>query len=124
MGSTDMTRHILIADDEHLVADSLAQIFSLCGYQSTAVYSGEDAVKVAEILNPDLLISDVIMGEMDGLDAALRIRRMCPQCRIILLSGTLAADQVLNRTVLEQDSVEFHSKPVHPEFLLDRVRSM
>jgi CheY-like chemotaxis protein len=124
MCSGNMSRQILIVDDEHVIADSLALIFSRCGFQSTAVYSGEEAVEAAEILNPDWLISDVIMGDMNGLDAALRIRRICPGCKIILLSGTMAANEVLNSAPAEGSSFEFHSKPVHPEFLLNRVRNM
>ena len=122
--STTIPRHILIADDEHIIADSLALIFSMCGFQSTAVYSGEEAVEAAEILKPDCLISDVIMGEMNGLDAALRIRKICPGCKIILLSGTITAHEVLDDALLAENSLEFHSKPVHPEFLLNRIRDL
>ncbi|MFZ0691465.1 MAG: response regulator, partial [Acidobacteriaceae bacterium] len=69
---------VLVADDERVIADTLAIILNQAGFDATAVYSGEKAVEMAQILRPDMLISDVIMTDLNGIDAAIQIRALLP----------------------------------------------
>lgn len=78
---------VLIVDDEPVIADSLAYALGDFGYEATAAYNGQEALKSAAVLKPDVLISDVVMPGMNGIEAGIQIRRMLPSCRIILLSG-------------------------------------
>jgi CheY-like chemotaxis protein len=78
---------VLVADDERVIADTLAIILNQSGFEATAVYNGEKAVETARTLRPDMLISDVIMTDMNGIDAAITIRTMLPNCKILLFSG-------------------------------------
>ena len=70
---------VLVADDERVIADTLAIILNQSGFEATAVYNGEKAVEAARIIRPDMLISDVIMTDMNGIDAAITIRGMLPE---------------------------------------------
>jgi CheY-like chemotaxis protein len=65
---------IVVADDNHDAADSLAQLLGLMGYDAVAVYDGEQAVRACHDLHPDLAILDVQMPLLDGCAAARRIR--------------------------------------------------
>jgi len=65
---------IVVADDNHDAADSLAQLLGLMGYDAVAVYDGEQAVQACHDLHPDLAILDVQMPVLDGCAAARRIR--------------------------------------------------
>jgi CheY-like chemotaxis protein len=65
---------IVVADDNHDAADSLAQLLGLMGYDAVAVYDGEQAVRACHDLHPDLAILDVQMPLLDGCQAAHRIR--------------------------------------------------
>ena len=65
---------VLVADDERVIADTLAIILNQSGFEATAVYNGEKAVETARTLRPDMLISDVIMTDMNGIDAAITIQ--------------------------------------------------
>lgn len=65
---------IVVADDNHDAADSLAQLLGLMGYDAVAVYDGEQAVRACHDLHPDLAILDVQMPVLDGCAAARRIR--------------------------------------------------
>jgi len=75
---------VLIVHDERIIADTLAQILAQSGYQARAVYSGEQAVQAASESSPDVLIADVVMQGMNGVEAALLIRQISPQCHVLL----------------------------------------
>lgn len=112
---------VLIVDDEHVIADTLSLICKYHGYQVETAYSGETAVEKAADWRPNVLISDVVLGGISGLDAALEICRKDPGCRVILLSGQpLGVDQ-LNRAKECGQVFEVLLKPVHPETLLRRL---
>ena len=114
---------VLVADDERVIADTLAIILNQSGFEATAVYTGEKAVEVARTLQPDMLISDVIMTDLNGIDAAIRIREMLPGCKILLFSGQAATADLLDRARNQGHEFEILAKPVHPQDLLARLRS-
>jgi len=114
---------VLVADDERVIADTLAIILNQAGFDATAVYSGEKAVEMAQILRPDMLISDVIMTDLNGIDAAIQIRAMLPDCKILLFSGQAATADLLDRVRAQGHEFEILAKPFHPQDLLARLRS-
>ena len=61
---------VLVADDERVIADTLVMILNQSGFDAHAAYSGEKAVELATIFKPQMLISDVIMAGLSGIDAA------------------------------------------------------
>ena len=113
---------VLVADDEHVIADTLATILNQSGYDASAVYTGTDAVEQALKLRPDLLISDVIMPDMNGIDAAIKIRGLLPSCKILLFSGQAATADLLEHARRNGHEFEILAKPVHPQDLLAKLR--
>lgn len=114
---------VLVADDEHVIADTLAIILNQSGFEARAVYSGEKAVDAAIHWQPDMLISDVIMTDLNGVDAAIQIRAVLPKCKILLFSGQAATADLLDRARGQGHEFEILAKPVHPQDLLARLRS-
>ncbi|HTD56914.1 MAG TPA: response regulator [Silvibacterium sp.] len=123
MSETPQKPKVLVADDERVIADTLAIILNQSGFEATAVYTGERAVEIARTLQPDMLISDVIMTDLNGIDAAIRIREMLPGCKILLFSGQAATADLLDRARNQGHEFEILAKPVHPQDLLARLRS-
>ena len=117
-------QRVLIADDEKNIADTLALILHFLGFEATAVYSGEAAVETAVQFLPDILISDVVMGELSGIETAIRISRMLPQCKIILFSGQAATADLLSQAGSDTYKFEILTKPVHPQALVDRINRL
>lgn len=113
---------VLVADDEHVIANTLAIILNQSGFEAHAVYSGEKAVEMAESLQPDMVISDVIMTGMTGIDAAIRIRSLLPKCKILLFSGQAATADLLEKARTQGHEFEILAKPVHPTDLLAKLR--
>ena len=74
---------ILVVDDEGGIRLALAIILALNGYETATAFSGEEAVQVASSFQPDCIVSDVRMGGINGIGAAveiLRIRRIARCC--------------------------------------------
>jgi DNA-binding NtrC family response regulator len=115
------TLKVLIADDEHVIADTLGIILRTNGYETQSVYSGETAVAVAMEMKPDILITDVVMGEMNGIEAANLIQGQWPDCRIILFSGTATTFDLLHESKTAGRQFELLMKPMHPAALLEQL---
>jgi len=113
---------ILVVDDERVIADTLAMILNQSGFEARAVHSGEKALEIAPIFAPDMLISDVIMEDLNGIDAAIRIRALLPHIKILLFSGQAATADLLEKARADGDEFEILAKPVHPQDLLSRLR--
>ena len=113
---------VLVVDDERVIADTLAIILNQSGFDASAVYTGMAAVKRAKEDKPDLIISDVIMPDMNGIEAAIRIRQLLPGCKILLFSGQAATADLLEKARQEGHEFEILAKPVHPQDLLAKLR--
>ena len=116
-------RKVLIADDEEVIADTLAIILNQAGFDTRAVYSGEQALEIAPNFKPDMLISDVIMPGITGIETAIRVRTMLPSCKVLLFSGHAATANLLEKTRAQGYEFEILTKPVPPADLLARVRA-
>jgi CheY-like chemotaxis protein len=114
---------VLVADDERVIADTLVIILNQAGFDATAAYSGRRAVELAETLQPDMLISDVIMPDLSGIDAAITVRRILPSCKILLFSGQAATADLLDKARGQGHEFEILAKPVHPQDLLAKLKS-
>ena len=115
-------RKVLVVDDERVIADTLAIILNKSGFDASAVYSGSGAVDSARSAPPDLIISDVIMEDMNGIEAAIEIRKFLPQCKILLFSGQAATADLLEQARKKGHEFEILAKPVHPQDLLARIK--
>jgi CheY-like chemotaxis protein len=113
---------VLVVDDEQVIADTLARILDLNGYEASAVYSGTAAVESARSMQPDLVISDVIMQDMNGIEAAIHIRAFLPSCKILLFSGQAATADLLENARAQGHEFEILAKPVHPADLLAKLK--
>jgi len=113
---------VLVADDEQVIADTLVMILNQSGFDARAVYSGEKAVEVAATFKPDMLISDVIMADLTGIDAAIRMRALLPRIKILLFSVQVATADLLEKARAKGYEFEILAKPVHPQDLLAKLR--
>jgi len=113
---------VLVADDEQVIANTLAIILNQAGFEARAVFSGEKAVEALDTFQPDMLISDVIMTGMTGIEAAIITRARMPNCKILLFSGQAATADLLEKAHAQGHEFEILAKPVHPTDLLAKLR--
>lgn len=113
---------VLIVDDEHLIADTLAEILSDKGFEASAVYNPRHAIERIRELCPDIVITDVLMPGMNGIELAKQVRNTCPDTRILLVSGQAGTAELVEKAKREGYSFEMLAKPIGPDALLKRLR--
>jgi CheY-like chemotaxis protein len=115
---------IFVVDDENLIASTLALILTGGGFYARSFLDPLDALRAAECTAPDLLLSDVVMPNMNGIELAVEMRQLCPNCRILLSSGQVATGELLAAASLQGHHFEILAKPVHPNTILQRIREL
>jgi len=111
-----------VVDDEILIADTIVQILNRNGFIAQAVYGGREAVEAATRLQPEIVLSDVLMPFLDGVEAAIAIRQVSPCTRIVLFSGQSATVEILARARARGHDFELLPKPIHPTKLLQHLK--
>ncbi len=119
-----MAKRIFVVDDEKVIADTLAAILRRAGYEASAFYDAQSALAQVEDARPELVISDVVMPGMSGLDMAVLIRERNPECKVLLFSGQASTLNILEMVGRRGCDFELLAKPIHPTDLLARVASV
>jgi len=112
---------IIVVDDEPLIAHTLVDILRGEGHDAISESNGQSAVEWASKLNPDVVLSDVIMPGTNGIEAAKEILRRLPKCRIILFSGQASSADVLERAQAEGYRFDLLAKQLNPDVLLSAI---
>jgi CheY-like chemotaxis protein len=116
-------RHVvLVVDDERIIADTLSVILTRSGFSVITAYEAESALELAVTNQPDLLLSDVMMGPgMDGTQLAIQLVKSLPDCKVLLFSGHAATVDLLAQARSLGHDFTLMTKPVHPADLLARI---
>jgi DNA-binding response OmpR family regulator len=118
----DNAPDILVVDDEKRIADTLALILRTKNYVVSAAYDGVQAYESCLRVAPRLLITDVVMPRMNGVELAIKVRTEMPQCPVLLFSGQASTGDILQEAHERGFDFELLAKPMHPEELLAKVR--
>jgi CheY-like chemotaxis protein len=118
--SSDQGPHVYVVDDEHVVASTLAAILQMHGFAAKFFTSPLEALTAARSKAPDLLVSDVEMPGISGIDLAIQMKAQFPMCKILLLSGQAATLDLLRQARALGHNFDLLLKPIPPaEFLLE-----
>ena len=116
-----MGKKILVVDDEQNIGYALRVILELEGYDVTTVQSGEKALEILKEEKPDLIVTDVLMPEMDGWEMIHRIReKLKLNTPIIVL--TVTYPQQNHKEISEYNISAFIRKPFDKKELIDAVK--
>ena len=114
-------RRILLAEDEEAMRTYLSRALEKAGYAVDSVDCGTAALPLLETGEYDLLLSDIVMPEMDGIELAQRCNEMSPETRVMFITGFAA---VSLKASADQPQAKGLSKPFHLRDLVlevDRV---
>ena len=112
---------ILVIDDEPSIVNLVTAYLKPEGYEIYTVSDGEAGLKAARAFKPDLIVLDVMLPGMDGIELLTRLRRESDVYVIMLTARTEETDKIVGLTVGADDYV---TKPFSPRVLIARVRSL
>jgi two-component system response regulator YesN len=107
---------ILIVDDNRSMADALVDILVLKGFETFVASSGEEALQILHEHPIDVLLTDVIMAEMDGVELYRQTREAYPQLITVLMTA-YAADELIQQGMAEGIKTVL-TKPIDIDFLV------
>jgi two-component system phosphate regulon response regulator PhoB len=115
---------ILVVDDEEDLAELVAYNLTREGYQVTCVGSGELALSEARSQTPDLIVLDLLLPKVDGLDVCKQLKSDPRTQHIPIVMLTAKSEEVDMVTGLECGADDYVTKPFSPRVLLARIRSV
>src|SRR5690606_2775938 len=110
---------ILLAEDDQVMREYLTRALERSGYAVSAVDRGTAAIPYLEREHFDLLLSDIVMPEMDGIELAQRCADICPETKVMFITGFAAVTLKANR---EAPQAKVLSKPFHLRDLVLEVQ--
>jgi FixJ family two-component response regulator len=115
---------VYVVDDEKVIAETLATILCRSGFMAKAFQDARDVLRfAADEAPPDLLIADVMMPGMTGIDLAIQMRQTYPECRVLLFSGKADTADLLDTARRQGYDFELLAKPIYPADLLERIQA-
>ena len=119
-----MNERVFVVDDEKVIATTLTIILKQSGFAAVAFTNPLDALSAADEKPPELLISDVVMPELSGIELAIQLREKAPTCKVLLFSGQAATADLLASARERGNNFTLLTKPVHPTDLLSAIRKL
>jgi DNA-binding response OmpR family regulator len=117
--NSDPRPRLLVVDDDDSLRVGLRDILGLMGYRVEEAASGDEALKLLESMSCDLMILDVRMPGMSGVEVMRRARRLDPHLSIIVLTGYASLDSAI--AAVKNDAVDYMLKPPDVEDLATTV---
>lgn len=111
---------VLVVDDEEIVADTLAMILNQAGFCALKAYDATEALAMARLSPPALLLTDVQMPGMNGVELAVELRRDQPECQVLLFSGHMMPGDLASAQAAGYN-FPLLFKPLPPTQLLDQI---
>jgi CheY-like chemotaxis protein len=112
---------ILIVDDEKVIADTLSIILTHAGFITMTAYDGVTALQMANSITPDLLLTDVVMPGLSGVELAIMLTQSIPNLKVLLFSGQASTVDLLDKARHSGHHFTALTKPVHPTDMLRRI---
>ena len=115
---------ILVVDDDPDIVEILRYNLSLGGYDVKSAFNGKEGIKKAKIFLPEIILLDVMMPEMDGIEACSLIKEIpsLVNTRIIFLSAR--SEDYTQLSAFDDGADDYISKPVKPKILLKKIESI
>jgi DNA-binding NtrC family response regulator len=123
MTSSGKQLRVSVVDDEVLIASSLATVLCNQGFDASFFTEPLQALQAAQYYAPDLLISEVSMPVLSGIELAIRVQRHCPNCRVLLFSGQPDTTDLITASRANGHTFEVLPKPIQPSDLLREIQS-
>ena len=114
-------KKIVVIDDEPEVCDLLKDFLELNGYQASVANRAADGLKIIEKESPDLVLLDIVMPQIDGLECLARIKKIKPDVIVVIISGL--QDEKIAKEAIRRGAYDYIAKPFDFTYLRNNVLS-
>lgn len=114
-----MERKVLVVDDEESVVQSIEGVLEDEGFRVAKAKSGEEAIRVFQQEEPDVILLDIWLPGMDGIEVLKRFKGMAPECQVIMISGHATISTAM--TAVKIGAFDFIEKPLSLDILLAAI---
>ena|SRR5579864_329273 len=114
---------VSVVDDEVLIASSFAMVLCNQGFDASFFTEPLQAIQAARYYAPDLLISEISMPMLSGIELAIKVQKQCPNCKVLLLSGRPDITDLLTISRAKGHHFDVLPKPIHPTALLREIQA-
>lgn len=115
---------ILVVDDEERLANTMTEILNISGFCAFTAYEGRSALEIAKQVQPDYLLTDVVMPEMNGVELAVEVQKILPATTILLFSGQAGTTDLLEEARAAGHDFDVLEKPMHPVRLIEHLKRL
>lgn len=115
---------ILLVDDEPDILEIVGYNLKSEGYQVITATNGQEAIKVAKKKNPHLILLDIMMPEMDGIEACEKIRKIDSLENVIIAFLTARGEDYSQVAGFEAGADDYITKPIKPKVLVSKIKSL
>jgi len=115
---------ILVVDDDPDIIEILRYNLSLAGYQVKSAFNGKEAVKKAKLFLPEIILLDIMMPEMDGIEACTQIKSLPSLKKTMIIFLSARSEDFTQIAAFDAGGDDYISKPVKPKILLSKIRSV
>ena len=114
---SEHSARILVVEDEAVVLQTLQLILKQHGYEVRGARDGAEALAIATEFAPSILLCDINLPDMDGIQISLRVKDAFPACRIVLLSGEITSTELLEEAETRGYRLRYWpSRPSHNNY--------
>ena len=124
MSTTNLNHTILLVDDEQDILDFLSYNLKKEGYRVFSSNNGAEGVRLAKEISPSLVILDILMPEMDGIEACQTIRNDAQLTQPLIVFLTSRSEDYSQIAGFEAGADDYINKPIRPRLLLSKIESL
>lgn len=117
-----MNERVLIIDDDELVRTGLAENLERAGFQVTTAAGGEEGLASASRSPVDLVLCDLVLGDIDGIEVARRVKAQSPLTSVLMITGHGSVRNALD--ALRSGASDYLQKPADPDEVVHRIRTV
>lgn len=115
---------LMVLDDDDAVRQTWTIIFRQQGYEVVPADRGEAAIDAARDHPPDLLLADIRLPDMTGIEASQRVKEIAPACHVLLISGDSDSGEAIEEARARGANFEVLPKPISPPDLIQRIADL
>ena len=115
---------ILVVDDDPDIVEILSYNLSLAGYEIKSAVNGKEAIKKAKSYIPEIILLDIMMPEMDGIEVCSKIKELSSLSNTVVIFLSARNDDFTQIAAFDAGGDDYISKPVKPKILLKKISSI